>query len=98
MVLSIGADDEAVICMNVTSFVNSVITRAEARDRISSLVAGVEVVLVVMLRAGWQSKVHQMCDGSLTFPAIDGSHSSNLSHGVFVHQTWFSLLFVVLLE
>lgn len=98
MVFSVGSDDETVIGMNITSFVNSVITGAETPNGISSLVAVVEVVLVMMLRAGWQSEVHQVCDGSLAFPTVDGSHGSHLGHGVFVDQAGFCLLLVALPE
>jgi len=54
MVFPVGTNDEAVVCVNVTGFINRVIAGAETPGGISSLVVAViEVMLVVMLRAGW---------------------------------------------
>lgn len=96
MVLSVWSDNETVVGMNIASFVNSMIARTKSPNGIPPMIAVVEVVLVMVVRAGWQSKVHEMCYGGLTLPAIDGPHGRDLSHGVFVDQARLSLLLVIL--
>lgn len=71
MVFSVGPDDKSVVCMNITSLVHGMVTRTKTPSRIPPLVAVVEVVLIVVLRAWRESKVHKVSNRSLTFTTVE---------------------------
>ena len=68
--------DETIIGVNVPCFVDGMVARTDAPRGVLPRRALAVRIIALMLRIGpWRKReVHQMCDGRLAFPTVDGLH------------------------
>ena len=95
MIFLVRAHDKAVVGVNITSFVDGMVARAQPPSRIPPLISVAAGMLMVLEMGSWrQGEVHKMSDGGLALAVIEGSHGCLLRHLIIVCQLGPSTCFV----
>lgn len=100
LVVTTWVHHEAIIGVNVSSLVHSVIARSQSPGGIpfSTTVAVIIPMLILILRTRGEREVHEMRDGRLSLAAACGLHGGGFSNSILIREPEALRLFVLALR